>query len=57
LASFDGVDFGVFGFCNGDTCSNVEIGYSTGELEFLRRIAFYAGFRAWVLHSACQVQN
>lgn len=31
LASFDGVQFGVFGFCKGSTCSNVEIGYSTGK--------------------------
>jgi hypothetical protein len=32
LASFGGVDFGVFGFCKeGGTCSNVGIGYNTGE--------------------------
>jgi hypothetical protein len=31
LASFGGVDFGVFGFCQGGTCSKIEIGYSTGE--------------------------
>jgi hypothetical protein len=31
LASFGGVDFGVFGFCKGNDCSNIEIGYSTGE--------------------------
>lgn len=32
LASFKGVDFGVFGFCRGSKCSGIEIGYSTGEL-------------------------
>jgi hypothetical protein len=31
LASFDGVDFGVFGFCQGSKCSNIEIGYNVGE--------------------------
>ncbi|KAF4626691.1 hypothetical protein G7Y89_g11466 [Cudoniella acicularis] len=32
LASFSGVDFGVFGFCKGSTCSGVEIGYNTANL-------------------------
>lgn len=32
LATFDGVDFGVFGFCQGSKCSNVEIGYNPGSL-------------------------
>ena len=27
LGSFDGVTFGVFGFCKGDDCSPIEIGY------------------------------
>jgi hypothetical protein len=31
LASFGGVDFGVFGFCQGSKCSHIEIGYNTGE--------------------------
>jgi hypothetical protein len=30
IASFDGYDFGVWGFCKGDTCSSVQIGYNTG---------------------------
>lgn len=30
LASFKGVDFGVFGFCQTTGCSPIEIGYSTG---------------------------
>lgn len=34
LASYGGVDFGVFGWCKGTTCSNIEIGYSTGELNW-----------------------
>lgn len=31
LASFDGVDYGVFGYCKGDVCSKIEIGYNFGE--------------------------
>lgn len=30
LATFDGVDFGVFGNCNGNSCSGIKVGYSTG---------------------------
>lgn len=29
LATFGGVDFGVFGYCKGSTCSAIEIGYDT----------------------------
>lgn len=28
------VKFGVFGYCNGEKCSSVGIGYDTGELDF-----------------------
>lgn len=31
LCTFDGVSFGVFGYCNGDSCSKIEIGYDTCE--------------------------
>lgn len=27
LGSFDGFDFGVFGYCKGSSCSSIEIGY------------------------------
>jgi hypothetical protein len=30
LASYGGISFGVFGYCQGSTCSKVEIGYNTG---------------------------
>ncbi len=30
LASFRGVNFGVFGYCKGSQCSGVRVGYSTG---------------------------
>ncbi|ETS84862.1 hypothetical protein PFICI_02887 [Pestalotiopsis fici W106-1] len=30
LGTYEGVDFGVFGFCEGDDCSPIEIGYDTG---------------------------
>ncbi|KAL2065706.1 hypothetical protein VTL71DRAFT_3376 [Oculimacula yallundae] len=32
LASFGGVDFGVFGYCKGNDCTSIEIGYNTGSL-------------------------
>lgn len=31
LGSYQGYDFGVFGFCNGDACEGPQIGYNTGE--------------------------
>lgn len=31
LGSFGDFNFGVFGFCKGDTCSPMEIGYDTCE--------------------------
>ena len=31
LATFDGIDFGVFGFCKGNSCTGPHVGYSTGE--------------------------
>lgn len=30
LATYQGVNFGVFGYCQGDSCSGIRIGYSTG---------------------------
>ncbi len=30
LGSFGGVNFGVFGFCKGDACSGIRIGYDAG---------------------------
>ncbi|KAK2629684.1 hypothetical protein QTJ16_000504 [Diplocarpon rosae] len=32
LASFGGVDFGVFGYCQGTKCTSIEIGYDTESL-------------------------
>ncbi|RFU34501.1 hypothetical protein B7463_g1878, partial [Scytalidium lignicola] len=32
LGTFSGVDFGVFGYCNGNTCTGIEIGYNTASL-------------------------
>ena len=31
LASFDGVDYGVFGYCTGAECSKIQIGYNFGQ--------------------------
>lgn len=35
LAAFDGVNYGVFGYCQDDTCSSMGIGYTTGMLGLL----------------------
>jgi hypothetical protein len=32
LASYSGVNFGVFGYCQDGKCSKIEIGYNTGKL-------------------------
>lgn len=32
LGSFNGFTFGVFGFCHGTSCSEIEIGYSPSML-------------------------
>ncbi|KAI0008630.1 pali-domain-containing protein [Xylariaceae sp. FL0662B] len=32
LGTYKGVSFGVFGYCNGDKCSPVEIGYDTSTI-------------------------
>ncbi|MCJ1304162.1 regulator of ime2, partial [Hypocenomyce scalaris] len=32
LANYDGVDFGVFGYCKGDQCSPIRVGYTTEGL-------------------------
>lgn len=31
LADFDGVTFGVFGYCKSTGCSNIQIGYPVGK--------------------------
>lgn len=30
LASFKGVDFGVFGYCRNGQCMGIQVGYATG---------------------------
>lgn len=32
LASNNGVDYGVFGYCQGSTCSDVKVGYNTDDI-------------------------
>ena len=39
LGSFQGYDFGVFGWCNGNRCEGPRIGYNTGKLLPGRSIA------------------
>jgi hypothetical protein len=31
LASYGGVNFGVFGYCQNGKCSKIEVGYNTGK--------------------------
>lgn len=31
LASYRGVDYGVFGYCDDNNCSKIKIGYNFGE--------------------------
>lgn len=33
LATYQGVNFGVFGYCKGSVCSGARVGYSTGMLD------------------------
>jgi hypothetical protein len=33
LGSYQGYDFGVFGWCNGNRCEGPQIGYTTGKEE------------------------
>jgi hypothetical protein len=33
LGSYQGYDFGVFGWCNGNNCEGPRIGYTTGEQD------------------------
>jgi hypothetical protein len=32
LATFENVDFGVFGYCKGSQCSGVRVGYTTSAI-------------------------
>ena len=32
LATFQGTDYGVFGFCKGNQCSGIKVGYTAGML-------------------------
>ena len=38
LATFQGVNFGVFGYCGPASCSGIEVGYSTGKISTMRLI-------------------
>lgn len=31
LATFSNVDYGVFGYCQGDTCTPIHVGYTSSE--------------------------
>ncbi|KAJ5118972.1 hypothetical protein N7526_010609 [Penicillium atrosanguineum] len=32
LATYSNVDYGVFGYCQGDVCTNIHVGYSTKDI-------------------------
>lgn len=48
LASFKGVDFGVFGYCkqNGD-CTGIKVGYATGVFSHKTNIPAVAVKLSW----------
>lgn len=50
LAEFDGVTYGVFGYCEGDSCSSMGIGYTTGMSA-----SFFAYFRRAITDPALQM--
>ncbi|KAJ5124138.1 Actin cortical patch SUR7/pH-response regulator PalI [Penicillium bovifimosum] len=33
LATFRDVDYGVFGYCKGDTCTNIHVGYTSNDIN------------------------
>ncbi|CAG8275009.1 unnamed protein product [Penicillium salamii] len=33
LATFKDVDYGVFGYCKGDTCTNIHVGYTSNDIS------------------------
>jgi len=35
IATFENVNFGVFGFCSPSSCSGIRVGYTTGDDQFL----------------------
>jgi hypothetical protein len=43
LATFKNVDYGVFGYCQGDQCTNIHVGYTGSKL--LARYRFCLLFR------------
>jgi hypothetical protein len=43
LGSFKGVNFGVFGLCNGDDCTPFKIGYNAGMSPEILRLTSIAG--------------
>jgi protein tyrosine phosphatase (PTP) superfamily phosphohydrolase (DUF442 family) len=38
LATFDNVEYGVFGYCKAGTCTAIHIGYTTGSLRLPLRV-------------------
>ena len=41
LASFNGVTFGVFGYCKKSGCSKIQIGYPVGRCFKLKHMHFF----------------
>lgn len=31
LATYNNVDYGVFGYCQGDACTNIHVGYTSSQ--------------------------
>lgn len=48
LASYQGYNFGVFGWCKGSSCSPINIGYSTGTYNHVNAIQWHGLW--WTRH-------
>ena len=46
IASDGGIDFGVFGYCKGDLCSGIKIGYNTSQSKFCALPLCFLEYRA-----------
>lgn len=41
IATYKGVNFGVFGYCTTTGCSGIRVGYTTGNDQFFRLLYMF----------------
>lgn len=44
LATFEDVDYGVFGYCKGGKCTNIHVGYTSSSSFLLVLVAMVTDF-------------